>query len=337
MAIVAAEIEFVRMLGQLEKDAFQDAVCRFLRGCISDFQDIPTKPQGDASLDGHSDGQTIVYCCYGPEQEPFKKNTKGLKSDIIKKFRGDLSGIFEVVVRGKGNARKIVEAPNKEMATVLAPGKKITLIRLIVSVFETHQILSPLNGTFEEFRAASKRQYVADDVKMTLWGPKQLLGLGPVDDLTILRFQEAEMLRRVDAAMSGGGTTPLPTASDFEAKFDALAQGLKGNPEKVERLRKHFRQQWSRAIELENDLANNAVVLHRALSRARERAAVDADLASGRGLNAMQLLAEMRDTIGTRLDEQTGVRFPPEVRLQVADGEVGRLIGECPIDWRESK
>ena len=99
-----------------------------------------------------SHGQTFAYCCYGPEQEPFKKKTKGLKSDILKKFRTDLRKLFELQY---GPKKKLVTKPSAEMKTILAPGRKITNVYLVASWFETHQIIGPLNQSFEEYKAAS--------------------------------------------------------------------------------------------------------------------------------------------------------------------------------------
>ena len=87
------EDKYAKMLGALEKDAFQDEICTRLAAVFADFQRIPAKPHGDAGLDGLSHGQTRAYCCHGPEQEPFKKNAKGLKADILKNFEA-ISGRF---------------------------------------------------------------------------------------------------------------------------------------------------------------------------------------------------------------------------------------------------
>jgi len=97
---------YAKMLGCLEKDTFEMEVCARLATFISDFQRIPRKPNGDGGLDGLSHGQTTAYCCYGPEQEPFKTNTKGLKDDVIEKFRGDLRKLFELEHQGKANSSR---------------------------------------------------------------------------------------------------------------------------------------------------------------------------------------------------------------------------------------
>lgn len=86
MARKANASDYEKLLGGLEGDAFQDEVSARLGSLFSDFQRIPPKPSGDGGLDGLSHGHTRAYCCYGPEQEPFKVNTKGLKDDVINRL-----------------------------------------------------------------------------------------------------------------------------------------------------------------------------------------------------------------------------------------------------------
>ncbi len=322
------------MLGGLEGQDFQDEVCAFLRRCVTDFQDVPAKPHGDAGLDGLSHRQTVAYCCYGPEQQPFKTNTRGLSADIVKKFRADLQTIFELEVKGRGKASQLLHRATDEMKTILASGRKIAVVRLIVSVFDSHRLLGPINEAFDKCCNASQCRYAEKSPSVTVWGPKQLAAMGAVDDPTLLRLEQREILRRVTATINSPPTLTLPLPADFDEKFDWIDSQGKVSKTAVDRLRGHFKKRWSLAIALENDLANNAVVLHQALSRAREEAALDADLASGTISNPTELLERMRQKVADRVDEQTGVRFPSDVRNQLVDGELARLIGECPIDWR---
>ena len=93
-------------------------------------------------------------------------------------------------------------------------------------------------------------------------------------------------------------------------------------------------KRWLETLAIEDDFANNAIALHQALSGAREDAAIDAELASGNQQSASTLLDIMRQKLIGRLEQYLGTRLPPELIGRLADGEVARLIGECPIDWR---
>ncbi len=172
---------YARMLGTLEGDAFEDEVCARLATCIADFQRIPRKPAGDAGLDGLSHGQTRAYCCYGPQQEPFKQKTKGLKGDILEKCRSDLRKLFELEHATK---KKLIAKPSPEMTTILAPGRRITNVYLVLSWFETHRIIGPLNESFAEYKAASSCTYVDPAARLTIWGPKELATLWAVEGMS---------------------------------------------------------------------------------------------------------------------------------------------------------
>jgi hypothetical protein len=332
MASLRSEDEFVRKLRELEGQDFEDEICAFLQKCVTDYQTVPALPHGDAGLDGHSHGQSHAYCCYGPEASS-KSTAAKLKPAIINKFRSDLRKLFELETQGNGRAAKLVHCETVEMKTILAPGKKLTVIRLIVSVFESHQILAPLNEAFEEYKKASHARYVDKQASLTVWGPKQLATMGAVDDLMLVRLEQREILRRV-AEVIGSAPQMASPSSDFDAKFDWLDSQGKVSQDTSRRLRAHFRKRWGVAVAIEDELANNAVSLHAALAPAREEAATDADLASGTASNPRELIERMRQKIAERLDEHFGLKFPTEMRNQLVDGELARLIGECPIDWR---
>lgn len=322
------------MLGALEKDDFEDEVCAFLRRCMPDFQNIPAQPQGDGGLDGLSHAQTVGYCCYGPVQEPSKVKAKGLKSDIIKKFQSDLRTLCEVSPQGKSKTKALIHNETAELKTIMGAGRKLEIVRLVVSVFDTHQIVGALNTSFDEYKAASQCRFVEKGAKLTIWGPKELASMGAVDDLTLMRLEERAILRRVEATVASGAEPPPPSTTEFDAKFDWIETTGNQPPEVVKRLRHHFRSRWSQAIAIENDLANNAVTLHQAVNTARQEAAVDADLASGDCTKPAALLERMRQSLRQRLDEQTNAKFPPDLRNRIVDGEIARLLGECPVDWR---
>lgn len=327
-----SEDVFARMLKGLEGQDFEDQVCAFLRSCVTDFQTVPALPHGDAGLDGHSHSQTTAYCCYGPE-DVSKSNAKKLKSAIVSKFCSDLRRLFEIDTSGAGKAAKLVYRENPEMQTILAPGAKLKVIRLIVSVYDSHQVLSPLNEAFAQYLKASKLRYIDKSATMTIWGPKQLATVGAVDDLTIARLEKRDLLRRVAAAISSAPPLPAP-ASDFEAKFLWMESQKMATKQAVARMMDTFRKRWSVVVAVENDLSNNSPNLHAALAQAREDAALDADIASGTCTSPQHLLEVMRGRIGERLDQHLGRMFPPDIKNQLVDGELARLLGECPVEWR---
>ena len=99
-------------------------------------------------------------------------------------------------------------------------------------------------------------------------------------------------------------------------------------------MRAHFMNRWLAAIAVENDFANNALALHRALWSVRRGVVVEAEIESKSQSNAAELIKAMRATLMERLGEAFGNTLPRETIRQLVDGELGLLIGECPVDWR---
>jgi hypothetical protein len=328
--VTQAEVSYAKMLGTLEKDAFQDEVCARLASVFADFQRIPAKPRGDAGLDGLSHGQARAYCCYGPEQEAFKTNVKGLKADIVAKFRGDLRRIFELDYEKK----KLVRKSTPEMKTILAAGRRIANVYLIVSCFESHQIIGPLNESFQEYTAASSCTYIDAHAQPTIWGPKDLATLWPVDEHAMFRIENRALLVHMKHAVEAG-IVPK-TIGDFHGKFEYVRAKDPTSVERLDRLEERFRAAWSTALALDNSLAATSMSLHEALEQARTQSTITADLRSAQQGDPMKLLLEMRDAVKGHLSEAFGERLGPHMG-ELADGEIARLIGECPIEWRRAK
>ena len=320
---------YAKLLGSLVGDDFQDEVCERLRRLIADFQRIPAKPSGDGGLDGLSHGQTRAYCCYGPEQDPVKLKAKGdFKEDIVEKFRGDLRKIFEVEI---GPNSRVVHAENKELATIIGAGNKIETIILIVSWFESHRVIGPINTAFTRYKKGSKLNYVEASASVTIWGPKDVAGMGTVDEHTLFRIENRALFARVQAASAA--TIPPSAAGDFDAKFTYLKQQRPDLSAQIDALAADFRQAWAAAIALDDELASNSVGLHEALEDARTQAALSARLRSMGTTAAHELIEMMRQDVTDRLGQSFG-RSLGSLTSKIASGEVARLIGDCPLEWR---
>ena len=322
--------EYEKFVGGLEGDAFQDEVCARLQGHITDFQRIPDKPSGDGGLDGLSHGQQFAYCCYGPEQDPVKLKVKGLLKDaIVEKFSADLRKLFEVTI---GSNRRVVHAPNAELATIMGAGNKIRTIHLVVSWFETHRIIGPLNTAFNRYKRASQLKYVHDGATLTIWGPKDLATRGPLDEHTLFRLQSKDLFERLRAASAED--IPPNATGDFDAKFADLKRWRPSRAEYIDGLAQEFRDAWAAAIALDNDLASTSVVLHESLETARTDAARAARGRSMGDTEPYELIDTMQQDVVDRLGEGFGQRLGG-MTTKVADGVVAGLIGECPIEWRD--
>jgi len=322
--------DYEKQLGKLEGNPFEEEVCARLQSMIVDFQHVVAKPHGDGGLDGLSHGQEHAYCCYGPEQEIRKLDNQGFKDDIVKKFSGDLRKLFELEFQGK----KLNHASNGELKTIMGEGRKIKHIRLIVSWFESHRVLGPLQTAFDKYKTTSRLQFVDSNATLTVWGPKNLAALGAVDEHTIFRIQNPALIASVQAASAaelvkdGGG--------DFDAKFNDLKRRQPAAATRVDEIAHKFREAWAAAIALENDLSKNSLILHQTLEAVRESAALSAQVKSMSTTDPYPLIDTMCKEVATQLGQGFGDKFGP-LTPRISQGVVAGLIGECPIEWRNDR
>jgi len=324
-----ARSDYEQLLGSLEGDAFQAEVCARLQFLFLDFQSIPDKPYGDGGLDGLSHGQDCGYCCYGPEQDPVKLKGKGLKDDIIQKFNADLRKLFEVEYGGN---RRLSHARNAELETIIGEGNRLKNIYLVVSSFETHRIIGPLNTAFNKYKQNSELRFISTDAKLTIWGPKQLTTLGVVDEQTLFRMANRTLFERLHTVTAAD--VQLDTAGDFDDKFEDLRRRRPSRAEHIAELATDFRAAWAAAIMLDNELASTSVVFHEALEAARADVARSARLRSIGTGEPYEMIEAMRQDVVDRLGQDFGQRLGG-LTSKVADGVVAGLIGECPLEWRD--
>ena len=328
MASLSNLADYEKLIGKLEGEAFEEEVCARLQALIIDFQRIPAKPQGDGGLDGLSHGQERAYCCYGPEQEVRKLENKGLKDDIVKKFSGDLRKLFELDFEKK----KLKHASNGELVTIMGEGRKLRSVHLVVSCFESHRVIGPLNTNFDKYKAVSQMKFISPDATLTVWGPKDLATLGAVDEHALFRIQNPALIASLQAASAA--KLVKNGEGGFDAKFEHLKQRRPGSAATIDDLAHRLREAWAAAVALDNELSQNSLVLHEILESVRSSVALSAQLKSMSATDPYNLLTSMTEEIAGQLDKGFGNRFG-SFTPRITQGVVARLIGECPIDWRD--
>lgn len=322
--------EYEKLLGSLDGDAFQDEVCARLQKLFTDFQRVPAKPSGDGGLDGLSHGQERCYCCYGPEQDPLKLKTKGsFKDEIVEKFNKDLRKLFELTF-DKGNG--LAHAPTEELGTIIGHGNKIKNVYLVASWFESHRVIGPLNTSFAKYKKASSLKYLDEDATLTIWGPKDLATLGEIDEHTLFRIANPKLFERVQNATAE--SLIQDAVGDFDAKFDDLKQRRPSRSEHIDEIAHDFREAWAAAIVLDDELASTSVGLHQELEEARSDAAQSARVRSMNTEDPYDLIQALSNDVVERLGQGFGDRLG-SLTQKVATGVVAKLIGECPVEWRD--
>jgi len=318
--------EYSQSLAVLSGDDFQNEVSARLQAAIIDFQPVPSKPQGDAGIDGLSHHGERAYCCYGPEQDAFKTN-RDRERAIIEKFREDLRRIFELDFEKK----KLKHCPNSEIKTILPVGQKIKHIELIANWFESHRILSPLLTAKAEYAEASECRYVEKTVTIKIVGPNELANQYAVDEVTIARARQRVLIQRVQKKAE---KVTLGSTEKFDKKMADLKEILRTKDDTVDLLRIELQTAWRKALAFEQELGDTLPVMHRELEANRSRILAKVSMVMVATTepwtqlgNATNIASEV---LRRDFDKLCGMLID-----DVSTGEIARLIGECPVGWEK--
>ena len=344
--------KYVETLEALTGKPFQEAVCTRLKNVVPSFQFIPDKG-GDGGLDGYSHNGETGYCCYGLELDP-AKDEDDYVSMIAEKFQKDLRRLFEVEVKPKKKAVqdglnpvtantptaiatngptsaaiKFQHVPNKELESVLGQDVKMSHIRLLVNRFESKKVLGRIQTAFNRYKTASKCRFVDPLATLVLDGPKQLAQEHQVDELTLSLARRQQLFERLSGSAS---TVVLPKVNTLEMKLQTMKQIRPGHDSTIDAMGNDFKRDWKLALAAERELSDAAENLHRALDRGKQRLLAkvnklmtESDEPWNELTTAGDLAEEMLKPI---LEEWFGDLF-----IDVCNGEVAALIGDCPIGW----
>jgi hypothetical protein len=163
---------YVRALSELEKLDFQRAIVQRLLVALNNFQSIPSYPQGDGGLDGHSHNGTKGYCCYSLKYDTAKTPYQRAKQLAVK-FSNDLRRLFELEPQGK---TKLVHKDNDALLSIFgavaAQSDRICHITLIANWFENHAALGSIKNAIK-YASASQCRWVASNADVVIRGPKE--------------------------------------------------------------------------------------------------------------------------------------------------------------------
>jgi hypothetical protein len=318
--------EYADSLAALTGNDFECEVCARLQSVILGFQTIPAKPQGDGGLDGFSHNGERGFCCYGPEHSAFK-TTRQREKAIVEKFQADLRRLFELAVY-KG---ELGFCENPELKTILPDGKKLQHVTLVVNWFDSHRILGPIFTAFERYKAASTCRYVDATATIEVQGPTQLAERFAVDESTIIRARQRSMTSRVQQIAQ---SVHIESPASFDSKMAILREIRPDQPQAIERLSERLLTDWRTALAFERELAEAVPSLHHQLEQDRGRIVARVSelmIASEEPWRELGAASEVARQI---LDRDFGKLYGGLVE-DVSNGEIARLIGECPIGWKK--
>lgn len=326
--------DYARKLALLSGDPFETEVIIALQQTISSFQRVPDKPHGDGGLDGLSHNYSHAYCCYGLELQAGPGTLPAaLRKKIADKFKTDLRRLLEVEFR----SGRLVEKTNDVLPKVLGDplSSRITTIVLISNVFEDNRLIGDLRKGFEDYLAASKKRFVDAKCELVIWGPIDFANNMAVSERFLLRVENPWLFEVLKTVEQQAESHEPPDQDKFNEKFDYLVAKNPKALESITALRTTFRLGWSKSILVNQQLAATQPNVHEEFERARKTAATDAHIASSKqGVDPFDLLANAKDGLRLRMAELVNGGLPSSTRDDLAEAETGRLIGECPLDWR---
>jgi hypothetical protein len=323
-ALISQAEAYANTLTTLTGNAFQIEICARLQSVVLGFQTIPSKPHGDAGLDGFSHSGTQGYCCYGPELKAYRQ-TRTLEKAVIEKFKNDLRRLLELEFKKK----VLTCCENVEMGSILPSGKKLIHIDLVVNWFESHRVVGPIHSAFLEYKAISKLRYVDADATVAIIGPSELANRWSVDELTLVRAQQKSFYQVVQEAAK---TVVISDPRTFDEKMALLRDIRPDQLQAVDKLVEQFLFKWRLALAFDIKLNETMPNLHQILEASRSRIVTriaELMLASS---TPWAELGKAGDIARAALDADFGSTYGSMME-DIAAGEVARLIGECSIGW----
>lgn len=320
---------YIKTLSELEESAFQRAIVQRLLVVLNSFQSVPTYPQGDGALDGHSHKGTRAYCCYGLKYDAAKKPNQRVKQ-IVSKFSSDLRRLYEIEPKGKN---KLLHKENDALMSIFGavpgPSERICHVSLIANWFESHTALGPLKQNAKTYAGVSQCRWITPDADIVLKGPKEFGDQYGADESSMMWLKHQSLLAELQAEAP---LIQLPQGTTFDSKMQSAEALLPNEKDSVKQVAENLREDWQRAIAFEKILSDRLPQLHASLERARKRLlTMVLTHAANTPWEAMARAQEFGEEV---FSDDFRESYGMSVVRQLVSGEVARLVGVCPIDWK---
>jgi hypothetical protein len=323
---------YIKALSELEEMAFQRAIVQRLLVALNNFQTVPTAPQGDGALDGHSHKGTRGYCCYGLKYDA-AKTPKQRSKQLVIKFSSDLQRLFELVPKGtKKFDHKNNEALLRIFGALPAPPDRICHVTLIANWFESHEPLGAIKQNAAKYAGASQCRWIKPDADIVLKGPKEFADQYGVDESTMLWLKHQDLWEQIEAEAI---STDLPDGPTFDSKMFTAEHLLPDSRAEVRLIADLLRGDWQRAIAFERHLSDRLPQLHAALERGRRRLLVR--VLTQDPTDPWDALRRSQELAESVFSDDFLTVFGNAMIRDLASGETARLVGACPVNWKAKK
>jgi hypothetical protein len=320
---------YIKALSELEEFAFQRAIVQRLLVALNNFQSVPTYPQGDGALDGHSHKGTKGYCCYGLKYDAAKTPHQRSKQ-IVTKFSSDLRRLYELEPKGK---TKLIHKDNYALLSIFGavpvPAERICHVTLIANWFESHTPLGAIKQNGATYAGASECRWITPDADVVLKGPKEFADQYGADESTMMWLKHQELL---DTLEEEAALIDVPHGPTFDSKMQAAEALLPDAQDDVRQVAANLRTDWQWAIAFERQLSDRLPQLHAALERGRKRLLTRVlTHTSGTPWEAITRAQEFSEWV---FSDDFLALYGKGIVRDLASGEVARLVGACPINWK---
>jgi hypothetical protein len=199
-----------------------------------------------------------------------------------------------------------------------------------VNWFESHRVLSPILSAAEEYEKVSQCRYVESNATVIVVGPKQLANRYAVDEVTIMRARQRVFLQKIQMKAE---SVVLASTAKFDEKKEILKEIYPDKVETIDALWLQLQSSWRMALAFEQELDDTLPNLHRDLETNRSRImqkVLTLMLSSPAPWEQLMRSTEFATEI---LRKDFDTLFGTIVE-DLSNGEVARLVGECPIGWK---
>jgi hypothetical protein len=320
---------YIKALSELEESAFQRAIVQRLLVALTNFQSVPTNPQGDGGLDGISHKGSKAYCCYGLKYDAAKTALQRSKQ-IAKKFSSDLRRLYELEPKGK---TKFIHKDNDALLSIFGavppPNARICHVTLIANWFESHTPLGTIKQNAITYAGASMCRWIAPDADVVLKGPKEFADQYGADESTMIWLKHQELLAKLE---HDAPSITVPQGPTFDSKMQAAEVLLPDSQEEVRQVAENLRSDWQWAIAFEQQLSDRLPQLHAALERGRKQLLTRVlTHISSTPWEAITRAQEFSESV---FGDDFLALYGKSIVRDLASGEVARLVGGCPINWK---
>lgn len=321
---------YIKALAALEELPFQRAIVQRLLVALNNFQTVPSNPQGDGGLDGHSDHATRAYCCYGL-QYAATKSAKQRSKKLAAKFSKDLRRLYEVGTKANGKVLRHEDndALLRHFGKLPDPANRICHVTLIANWFESHEAYGEIIQNRARYALASQCRWITPTADVVLKGPREFVDQYGTDQSSMLWLEHQGTWDQLE---KDAVITELPDGPTFDSKMTAAEDWRPDSRSEVVQIADLLRADWQRAIAFEKQLDDRLPQLRKALERGRKN--LKLQVLTQDKSDPWETLRRSQQIAESIFRDDFRPIYGEAMVRELASGETARLVGECPINWK---